>query len=366
MGYDFVVVGAGLTGSTVAERLASLGKTILVIEKRDTVAGNAFDEYDKHGILIHRYGPHIFHTNSKEVFDYLSRFTEWIKYEHKVLAYVDGQYVPIPINRDTLNILYKFDLRTNEAAAEYFEKIRVKGIKADNAESAVVSKVGYELYKKLYEGYTRKMWGTDPEKLSPEITQRIPVRVNTDDRYFTDLYQAVPKDGYTKMVKNMLSNKNISLILNTDYKSLIKKIEYKYIIYTGPIDYFFDYKYGKLSYRSLKFEYKTFDTELNQKVGTINYPDISVPYTRSFEVKHATKQKNAKTTISYEFPDANGEPYYPMLTEESKDLFKKYKTESEKVQNTFFVGRLAEFKYYNMDQAVSTGLRLYKKLVSNE
>jgi UDP-galactopyranose mutase len=360
--YDFLIVGAGLSGSTLAERLANNGKKVLVVEKRAHIAGNVFDCHDEHGILIHKYGPHLFHTNSKEVFDYLSNFTEWMKYEHKVLAYIEGKQVPVPINRTTLNMLYGLDLKTDEEAAAHFEKVREKNIKVNNAEDAVVSKVGYDLHRKLFEGYTKKQWGTDPKNLSAEITQRIPVRVNTDDRYFTDVYQAIPKEGYTKMVEKMLSHPGITVMLNTDYKTIADKVSYSHMIYTGPLDYYFDYKYGKLRYRSLSFEYKTHDAKLVQKVAQINYPDVNVPYTRTFETKHVTGQQHGKTTVGYEFPQSEGEPYYPMLTTEDKALFERYKADATKQEKVSFVGRLADFKYYNMDQTVAAALQLYNRL----
>ena len=358
MHYDAVVVGAGLSGSIVAERLASKGKKVLIIEKRDHIAGNIYDRYNNDGILIHEYGPHLFHTNSKMVFEYLSKFTKWIKYEHKVLAYVDGKYVPIPINRTTINLIYGLNLSTDEEAAKYLDGVKGTYGKITNAKEAVVSKVGYDLYKKLFEGYTKKQWGMDPEELSPEITQRIPVRVNTDDRYFTDIYQMMPLEGYTKMVERILSNDNIEIRLNSDYKDIINEIDYDILVYTGQIDYFFDYKYGRLRYRSLRFEFLTYEQEIVQPVAVINYPDEKIPYTRCMEFKHATGQKCKKTTIEREYPQSEGGPYYPMLTEQDKDLYLKYEKESKLIKNTFFVGRLAEFKYYNMDQAAASALKI--------
>ncbi len=363
MHYDFLVVGCGFSGSTIAERLSSKGKKVLMIDKRNHIGGNAYDEYNEIGVLIHKYGPHIFHTNSKIVFDYLSQFTEWIKYEHKVVAFVDGKYVPVPVNRNTINIIYGLDLKTDESVANYLDKERVNLTEIKNAKDNVISKIGIDLYKKIFEGYTKKQWGVDPEELSPEITKRIPVRTNNDDRYFTDIYQYMPKNGYTELIKNMLSNKNIQLVLNTDFKKLDKNIEYDNLVYTGPIDYFFDYKFGRLKYRSLRFEFENFENVHHQKYPTINYPSKEVKYTRSTEITYITSQRLDKTTIIKEYPSNRGEEFYPVLTENDQKLYQKYKNEANKLQNVFFVGRLADFKYYNMDQAVAAALELSKKLV---
>ena len=363
MRYDFLVVGCGFSGSTIAERLSKKGKKVLIIDKRNHIGGNAYDEYNEIGVLIHKYGPHIFHTNSKIVFDYLSQFTEWIKYEHKVVAFIDNKYVPVPVNRNTLNLLYDLNLKTDAEAANYLDGLKVNVKEIKNAKDNVISKVGEDLYKKIFEGYTKKQWGMYPEELSPEITKRIPVRTNNDDRYFTDLYQYMPKNGYTELIKNMLSNKNIQLLLNTDFKKLDKNIEYDNLVYTGPIDYFFDYKFGRLKYRSLRFEFENFEKVHHQNYPTINYPSEKVKYTRSTEIKYITSQKLNKTTVIKEYPSNHGEEFYPVLTETDQKLYQKYKNEANKLQNIFFVGRLADFKYYNMDQAVAAALELSKKLV---
>lgn len=363
MYYDFLVVGAGFSGSTIAERLSNKGKKVLIIDKRNHIGGNVYDEYNEIGVLIHKYGPHIFHTNSKIVFDYLSQFTEWIKYEHKVVAFVDGNYVPVPVNRNTLNILYSLNLKTDEEVANYLNKVRVNLKEIKNAKDNIISRLGVDIYKKIFEGYTKKQWGIDPEELSAEITKRIPVRTNDDDRYFTDIYQYMPKKGYTELIKNMLSNKNIQILLNTDFKNIDNNITYGKLVYTGPIDYFFDYKFGRLKYRSLRFEFETYEKDFYQKYPTINYPSEEVKYTRTTEIKSITLQKISKTTIIKEYPSNSGEEYYPVLTESDQKLYQKYKDEADKLQNVFFVGRLADFKYYNMDQAVSAALELSKKLV---
>ncbi len=366
MEYDFLIVGSGLSGSTLAERLSHKYKKILLIDKRSHLGGNVYDEYDKNNVLIHKYGPHIFHTNSKEVFDYLSNFTEWIKYEHKVVSFVDNKFVPIPVNRNTLNLIFNEHLKTDEETSIYLDKLK-KNIKIiKSAKDVVLSKIGKELYKKLFEGYTKKQWGINPEKLSPEITKRIPIRINCDDRYFSDLYQYMPKDGYTAMIKKMLSNKKIKILLNTDFRNLDKKITYKNLIYTGPIDYFFNYKYGKLNYRSIYFEFESYNKNHYQNYPVINYPDEKINYTRITEFKYLTGQKINKTTIVKEYPQSKGDEYYPILTAEDKKIYEKYKKEALKLKNTYFVGRLAEFKYYNMDQAVAAALSLSKKILAME
>lgn len=365
MEYDFLVVGAGLSGCVIAERMASLGKTVLLIEQRSHVGGNVYDEDNGSGILIHKYGPHIFHTNSKEVFEYLSKFTKWYRYEHRVLSLVNNKYVPIPINRKTINILYNLNLKTEDQVAAYLEKVKVKMKSVNNAEEAVTSRIGVDLYEKLFKGYTKKQWGVDATKLDPEVTLRIPVRLNEDDRYFSDAYQALPDKGYTNMINNMLANKLITVMLNTDYKDVINNISYKYFIYTGPIDYFFDYKYGRLRYRSIKFRIKVYNEEWHQPTSVVNYPNESVMYTRSTEFKHFTSpkyNKQSKTVVQYEYPTGSGEPYYPMITNEDNLLYIKYKNDADKLYNTFFVGRLANFKYFNMDQVVAASLKLSKKL----
>ncbi len=363
MEYDFLVVGAGLSGSTVAERLASRGRKVLLVEKRSHIGGNAYDEYDEHGILVHRYGAHVFHTNSKEVFDYLSRFTEWRGYEHRVLSRVGGDYVPVPINRTTINRLYGLDLKSESDVAGYLERVRVNGLEIRSAEDVVLSKVGPDLYEKMFKHYTRKQWGVDPSVLSPEVTLRIPVRLDEDDRYFGDTHQVMPRDGYARMVARMLSSGNITLRLNTDYKDVAGRERYGHVVYTGPIDYFFDYKYGRLGYRSIRFESRTYDEEVHQPAGVVNYPSAEVGYTKSTEFKYLTGQKHAKTTVQNEYPTGDGEPYYPMMTGQDKALYERYREEADALADASFVGRLAEFKYYNMDQAVASALKLSRKLL---
>lgn len=359
--FDYLVVGAGFAGSVLAERLARTGKKVIIIDKRDHVGGNAYDYFNRDGILIHKYGPHIFHTNSKEVFEYLGQFTAWRPYEHRVLASVDGQLVPIPINQNTINKLYGLNLSSEEVEAFYNTKAE-KITPVRTSEDVVVSKVGRDLYEKFFRGYTKKQWDLDPCELDASVTARVPARTNRDDRYFTDTYQAMPLHGYTKMFQKMLSHPNIKIMLNTDYKEVMDFLPYQYMIYTGPIDSFFNYCFGKLPYRSLDFKFETVDTEVYQSTGTINYPNEQA-YTRITEFKYLTGQKHNKTTIVYEYPKAEGDPYYPVPRPENAEIYKKYQQLATSMTNTFFVGRLATYKYYNMDQVVAQALTLYKKLM---
>lgn len=363
MKYDFLIVGAGFAGSVMAERIASqLNKKVLVVEKRNHIAGNAYDEYDEHGILLHRYGPHIFHTNSKDVFEYLSLFTEWIPYEHKVLAKVGNELYPIPINRITINKLYNLDLKTEDEVKAYFKSVKEKRFPILNSEDIIVNQVGNDLFEKFFKHYTKKQWDLEPKELSPSVCGRIPVRTNDDCRYFTDKYQFMPKDGYTKMFERILNHKNIKVFLNTDYKNILNSVKFDKMIYTGPIDYFFNYKFGKLPYRSMRFEFKNLSQAFFQETAQINYVDESSEFTRIIEHKLLSKQNSDNTTISFEYPQKNGEPFYPVPTEENRHQYLSYKKDSEKLSNVIFCGRLAEYQYYNMDQVVANTLKLFKNI----
>jgi UDP-galactopyranose mutase len=360
--FDYCIVGAGFAGSVIAERLArGAGKRVLVVERRPHVAGNAYDHYDEAGILVHRYGPHIFHTNSREVFQYLSRFTEWRPYEHHVLASVDGQRVPMPINLDTLNTLYARNMTTVEADA-FLAQLAEPIERARTSEDVVVGRVGRELYEKFFRNYTRKQWGLDPSQLDASVTARVPVRTNRDARYFTDTYQAMPKHGYTRMFERMLSHPNIHVLLQTDYREIEGIIPYKTMVYTGPIDEYFDNCYGKLPYRSLEFKHETHDQEWFQEAPVVNYPNEHL-YTRCTEFKYLSGQKHQKTSIVYEFPTPEGDPYYPIPRPENAELYRKYKALADDETRTHFVGRLATYKYYNMDQVVAQALTTYQKIL---
>ena len=359
--FDYMIVGAGFAGSVLAERLASVAnKKVLLVEQRDHIGGNAYDYYNHHGILVHKYGPHIFHTNSRKVFDYLSKFTAWRPYEHRVLASVDGQLVPLPINLTTINTLYGLQLSSDQVEAFY----NLKAEKVDHVRTSadvVISKVGKELYEKFFKGYTRKQWDLDPSELDASVTSRVPTRTNKDDRYFTDTYQAMPLHGYTKMFRNMLSHPNIKIMLNTDYKEIVDVIPYQRLIFTGPIESYFNYCYGKLPYRSIDFRSDTFDKETFQATGTINFPNEH-PYTRITEFKYLTGQVHHKTSVVYEYPTADGDPYYPIPRPENAELYKKYQSLADTMTNTYFTGRLGTYKYYNMDQVIAQSLTLFEKL----
>ncbi len=363
--FDYLIVGGGFAGSVLAERLAvKANKKVLMVDKRNHIGGNAFDHYNNDGILVHKYGPHIFHTNSREVFDYLGQFTAWRAYEHRVLASVDGQLVPIPINLTTINTLYGLNLNSNEVEA-FFKSKAEKLDRVVTSEDVVVSKVGRELYEKFFRGYTIKQWDLDPAELDASVTARVPTRTNKDDRYFTDTYQAMPLHGYTKMFEKMLSHPNIKIMTNTDYKEIVDSIPHKNMIYTGPIDGYFNYCYGKLPYRSLEFKFETLEAEKHLATGTVNFPNEH-PYTRITDFKYLTGQKHPKTTVVYEYPKAEGDPYYPVPRPENTETYKKYQQLASAMTNTYFVGRLATYKYYNMDQVVAQALTLFKKLIQRQ
>jgi len=363
--FDYLIVGAGFAGSVLAERLASQhGARVLVIDRRNHIGGNAYDEKNEAGILYHKYGPHIFHTNSEQVVEYLSRFTEWRPYEHRVLAEVRDRLVPIPINRTTLNKLFDLDLKTDEQAADYLASRAEPVDQIRTSEDVVVNAVGRELYELFFQGYTRKQWGLDPSQLDKSVTARIPTRTNIDDRYFTDTFQAMPKDGYTAMFRRMLNHRLIEVRTGVDFRDFKHEAHEiaDHIIYSGPIDEYFDHRFGKLPYRSLKFDHRTVDQDRYQSVGTVNYPSPDVPYTRISEYKHLTGQNAPVTTITYEYPSAEGDPYYPIPRPENQALFKRYEALADGADGVTFVGRLATYRYYNMDQIVGQALATFRRL----
>ncbi|HEX6290505.1 MAG TPA: UDP-galactopyranose mutase [Herpetosiphonaceae bacterium] len=362
--FDYLIVGAGFAGSVLAERLASgANKKVLICDVRNHIGGNAYDCYDDAGVLIHKYGPHIFHTNSRDVFEYLSRFTAWRQYQHRVRACVDGQLVPMPINLDTINQLYGLNL-TAFQLDEFFASVAEPRDQIRTSEDVVVSKVGRELYEKFFRGYTRKQWGLDPSELDASVTARVPTRTNRDDRYFTDSYQAMPLHGYTRMFERMLDHPNIKIMLNTDYREIEGFIPYRQMIYTGPIDAFFADRFGKLPYRSLEFKFETHDTQVYQPAPVINYPN-DYAYTRITEFKYLTGQVHPKTSIVYEFPQAECDPYYPVPRPENAKMYDQYRALAETTPGVHFVGRLATYKYYNMDQVVAQALKVYRNITSH-
>ncbi|MEB1797703.1 UDP-galactopyranose mutase [Xanthomonas campestris pv. campestris] len=366
-GFDYLIVGAGFAGSVLAERLAAgLGKRVLVVDRRPHIGGNAYDFHDDAGVLIHRYGPHIFHTNAQRIVDYLSNFTEWRPYEHRVLAQVGEQQVPIPINMTTLNALYGLQLRTEEEAAAFLASRAEPVAEIRTSEDVVINQVGRELYETFFRGYTRKQWGLDPSQLDKSVTSRVPTRTNDDDRYFTDTFQQMPLHGYTRMFERMLDHPNIKVMLNTDYREIRDELDYHQLVYCGPIDEYFDYCYGKLPYRSLKFEHSTVEQEQFQAVATVNYPAEEVAYTRITEYKHLTGQQHPKTSITHEYPSAEGDPYYPIPRAENAELYRRYERLAAETPNVTFLRRLGTYKYYNMDQVVGQALALYKRIEDAE
>lgn len=358
----FLIVGAGFAGAVCARELAEAGHKVHVIDKRPHIGGNAYDVYDAHGVLIHPYGPHIFHTNSKRIIEWLSRFTNWRFYEHRVLASVEDQLVPIPINKTTLNKLYNQNL-DEPGAEEWLSKVRVQREAIKTSEDVVLSSVGHDLCNKFFRGYTKKQWGLDLSELSVGVAARIPTRINDDDRYFTDTYQLMPADGYTAMFENIYNHPAITVETDVDYFDCKDRIQADHTIYTGPIDAFFDFKYGKLPYRSLSFEHQHLaDNEYYQSVGTVNYPNDHA-FTRITEFKHLTGQKHSGTSIVKEYPQAEGEPYYPIPRADNEALFKRYEELADKECGVTFVGRLAQYRYFNMDQVVGAALAAVQKII---
>jgi UDP-galactopyranose mutase len=359
--YDYLIVGAGYAGSVYARLCADKGLKVLLIDKRPHIAGNAYDSYDEDGVLIHNYGPHIFHTQSKAVWDFLSRFTAWHYYQHWVLSNVDGLLLPMPINVNTINGLYGTSY-TSENIHEFYEK-KKKIIDGEikTSEDFILSQIGEDLYEKFFKNYTKKQWGVYPSELDKSVVARIPIRYNLDPRYFSDRYQAMPKYGYTKMFEAMLDSPNIDVKLGISMQELDKNITYDKMVYTGKIDEFFDYKYGRLPYRSLRFEFETLDKEKYQEAPVVNYPN-DYDFTRVTEYKQLTGQVCSKTTISREYPQEEGDPYYPVPNDYSKEMVEKYHAEVAKLKNIFFLGRLAEYKYYNMDYVVSRSIQKFKEV----
>lgn len=372
--YDYLIVGAGFSGCTLAERIATvLKKKVLIVDKRNHIGGNAYDFYNDEHILVHKYGPHIFHTNSAKVWNYLSRFTQWYMYFHHVLGYVEGKLIPVPFNLNSLHAVFpeRYATTLEEQLLQQFgygEKIPI--LKLQQSAQGDLPFLAKYIYDNIFHGYTTKMWEITPEKLDPSVTARVPVFLSRDDRYFQDTYQGIPALGYTKMFENMLASPLIHIALQTDYQDIMDTIKFDKMIYTGPIDAYFDYMHGELPYRSLRFDFQTFDEDLTQKVAQINYPN-NHHYTRTTEFKHLTKQKSTKTTVAYEYPQlydkSLNEPYYPIPQQENTELARKYKLEAEKIQSTvLFCGRLADYQYYNMDQVTARALSVFEHKVAQQ
>lgn len=370
--YDIVIIGAGISGSVLAERYASIGKKVLIVEKRNHIGGNCYDYYDESGVLVSKYGAHLFHTNFEDVWKYVNRFADWYTYEHKVLARVDGHLVPVPVNITTVNKIFSLNIQTEEEMAQWLEANQVPCEDPQNGEEAALARVGQILYEKIFKCYTKKQWDKFPSELDASVLNRIPVRADFDDRYFSDKYQALPEGGYTKLFERILSHPNITVLLNTDYFDVKHKINgYDKLFYTGPVDRFFDFKYSleeKLEYRSINFVMETHDVEYFQENSVINYPSLEDgDFTRIVEYKHMTQQQHSKTTISKEYTvditdPATQEPYYPVLNPRNREIYNKYKESADKLLDVHFVGRLANYKYFNMDEAFKNALELFEKL----
>lgn len=363
---DILIIGAGISGAVLAERYAAIGKKVLVLEKRSHIAGNCYDYVDENGILVSEYGAHLFHTKEEDVWEYVNQFTEWYNWEHKVLAKVDGQLVPIPVNITTVNKLFGLEIKDEKEMEKWLDENRIAIEEPKDGKDAVLNKVGPELYEKMFRHYTKKQWDKYPEELDASVLERIPVRTNFDDRYFSDKHQALPRGGYTKMFRNILAHPNIEVRLNTDFFDVKDEISvYEKLFYTGPIDRFFEFKHSledKLEYRSIDFQKETVDAEYFQENSVVNYPGTEVEFTRIIEYKHFGNQKTAKTSIVREFTVDEGEPYYPVPNEKNRGIYERYKKEAEQLKDIYFVGRLANYKYFNMDQAFKNALDLFAAL----
>lgn len=360
--FDYLIVGGGFAGCVLAERLASqLGRRVLIVDRRHHIGGNAYDGLDAAGVMVHRYGPHIFHTNSSAVLEYLSQFTAWRAYEHRVLAEVDGQRLPMPINLTTLNRLFGLTL-DSAGAAEFLAARAAPSARIESARDVVVSQVGEELYRKFFEGYTRKQWGRDACELDKSVTSRVPTRTDADDRYFQDKFQCMPLAGYTRMFERMIDHPDITFMPSTDYADVKDSIAHDHLVYSGPVDEYFDFCYGRLPYRSLRFEHATLEQEHFQEVAVVNFPSPEVPFTRITEYKQLTGQKHPQTSITREFPTAHGDPYYPIPAPENAALYRRYERLAEQTPGVTFTGRLGTYRYYNMDQVVAQSLKLFTRL----
>ncbi|BCX87969.1 UDP-galactopyranose mutase [Methylomarinovum tepidoasis] len=380
--FDYIIIGAGFAGAVIAERLASeRNASVLLVEKRPHIGGNCYDRYDDHGVLIHEYGPHLFHTSNAEVFHYLSRFTDWIEYQHRVLAVVDGQKVPLPFNLNALHRLFPASLADSlerKLIKRYGFDIKVPILELKKEEDPQLKFLADFIYNKVFLKYTVKQWACPPEDIAPEVTARVPVFISRDDHYFQDKYQVVPKHGYTRLFERLLGHPNIKLLLNTDYREILR-LDFDtaeiqlfgqsfsgHLIHTGMIDELFDYRFGELPYRSLKFRFEHLPQDLFQEVTTVNYPE-NYDFTRITEFKHITRQKLPGTTIVREYPQdydrlKNGRniPYYPIFKDENTARYRQYANFARRFPKITLVGRLAEYRYYDMDDIVARALEVYR------
>jgi len=372
---DWIVVGAGFAGAVLAERIATqLGQKVLLVDKRNHIGGNAYDEHDENGVLVHKYGPHIFHTNGKRIFDHLAKFTDWRPYHHRVLAMVDGQKVPVPFNLNSLYALLpqKYAEKLEEALIQtYGFNVKVPILKMRESANGDLKFLADYIYEKVFYGYTTKMWEMEPEQLSAAVTGRVPVYISRDDRYFQDTYQAMPKMGYTAMFRKMLDHPNIRVMTNVDYREVVEEVTFKKMVYSGPIDSYFDYMHGELPYRSLQFGFETKNQERVQEVGTINYPN-EYDFTRITDQKILTGQEGLpNSTLITEYPQAYvrglNDPYYPIPCDANKEQYALYAREAKKLEgHVYFAGRLADYQYYNMDQVVGRALACFEKEIAPE
>jgi UDP-galactopyranose mutase len=363
--YDIIIVGAGLSGCVIAERFAKLqNKKVLILEKREHIGGNCYDFIDENDILINKYGAHLFHTNNDDVWEYINKFDKWVRWEHKVVGLVDNQIVPIPVNITTVNMLCNENIQNEEEMNIWLEKNQVKCDNIENSEQIAKARVGEILYNKIFKDYTYKQWSKYPHELKPEVLARIPIRNNFDDRYFSDKYQALPHKGYTRFFEQLINNPNIDVKVNIDYLEIKNDIpKNKTIIYTGPIDHYFsDLGYEKLEYRSINFvEERYKNMNYYQCNSVVNYPESNVDFTRIIEYKHFLNQQSPHTTIVKEYTTDIGDPYYPVLNDKNLKLYETYKELADKEKNIHFIGRLANYKYFNMDQAIKNALEYYNK-----
>lgn len=362
--FDYLIAGAGFAGAVLAERLSSqLDRSCLIVERRDHIGGNAYDFYDSAGVLLHRYGPHYFRTNSDRIKNYLSEFTEWHRVEYKILSWTHGRFWQFPINLNTFEQLLGRPSTSEEMEAT-LAQWRVRIAHPQNSEEVITSQVGLKLYEMFFKNYTRKQWGCDPRNLDASVCRRIPIRTNRDDRYFSEKFQALPKHGYTRLFERLLAQPKIKVLLKTDYRQIIRQVRYRHLIYTGAIDEFYDYCYGPLPYRSLRFKPETVQKEHFQPVVQVNYPNDH-EFTRVVEIKHATGQKLPVTTVVREYPqdyEPGREAYYPIPSPGAEALYEHYAKRAATERNVSFIGRLASYHYYNMDQVIGMALAEFERL----
>lgn len=369
---DVFIVGAGLSGATLAEHFARVyNRSVTIIDKRNHIGGNVYDYIDeKTGIRVGKYGIHMFHTNDEEVWQYLQRFGTWKRWDHKVLSKINNDFVPVPVNINTINTVCDENIQTEEEMMTWLHNNQMKYEEPQNSEEIALSRVGIELYEKMFRPYTLKQWNKEPRELDSSVLARIPVRTNFDDRYFQDKYQALPVEGYTRIVERMLDHPNITVRLNTEWTAIKDAIDYNVLIFTGPIDqYFIDSGLPQLEYRSLHFDWEVHETSgFYQPVSQVNYPSADIPYTRIVEYKHLLNQESKYTVITKETSCNDGEPYYPVPNKENQTIYLQYKKLAEKKvsDNVHFIGRLASYKYFNMDQAIRAAIDYFNNHFMND